>query len=559
MPLFSQAVKNAAAGFTPPALPPVQGIGNDDVLRASQALTVDHTISLPGMERPFLGHQAPAYLYAVDAIKRWGCAFLGDDMGLGKTQVMLALANDFLSGRGSYAVLVGPPVALATYQAELATSFPGLTLAHLHGHKRYLAPQADIYFLSDDARTLQAWLTDGVITTEGFDKGNLIPSTLAKGAAIFLRDEIHRDKGNQGKPNGRAKVSLLMGQTMRAAGRPVVAATGTLLTNRPVEGFIPLKIAGGDALVMAVSPGARTVGHYLFKYCAPETSAYGTTFNGVELAKMAELHEMLRRTVYCRREKADLGDTLPHGGWIVSPLALNNLTRYERLEKEFLDLILEEEGPEAVWRKSRAEAIVRMQKLWEEAGVAKAPAVADYTADLVDQGKKVILFFHHTRVRDELAKHLLRRKINITLIDGSVKGSDRKEAEAAIQTGDAQVMLAQINAAGIAVTLTAASEAVFDQVPWSAGALSQCAGRVLRADQISIDRALRGEGVNFHVPQACYPNGDPTFDSAMWSILEGKAKVCDAVNAGREITLPDESVTKQVLNAWFNQRRHTSR
>lgn len=557
MPLFSQAVKTAAVEFTPTATPLASGIGNDSVLRASQALSVATPVLLPGMARPFLDHQAAAYIYAVDSIKRWGCAFLGDDMGLGKTQVMLALANDALSANGGYAVLVGPPVALATYESEVAAAFPGLKLAHLHGHKRTLAPQADIYFLSDDARTLSAWLSDGAEKD-----GTLIPSALTKGASVFLRDEIHRDKGNQGKPSARAKVSLLVGQTMRAAGKPVVVATGTLLTNRPVEGFIPLKIAGGDNLVMAVSPGARTVSHFLFKYCNPETNAYGTSFNGIpQLERMAELHEMLRRTVYVRREKSDLGDKLPHSGWIITPLALSNLTRYERLEKEFLNLILEEEGPESMWRKSRAEAIVRMQKLWEEAGVAKAPAVADYTADLVDQGKKVILFFHHTRVRDELAKHLLRRKINITLIDGSVKGSDRKLAEAAIQTGDAQVMLAQINAAGMAITLTAASEAIYAQTPWSAGALSQCAGRVLRADQISIDRAKRGEGVAFHVPQACYQNGDQTFDAAMWSILEEKAKICDAVNAGRDITLPDESVTQQVLNAWYHQqgRRRSSK
>ena len=36
-------------------------------------------------------------------------------------------------------------------------------------------------------------------------------------------------------------------------------------------------------------------------------------------------------------------------------------------------------------------------------------------------------------------------------------------------------------------------------------------------------------------------------------MLEQKALVCDAVNAGREITMPEESIMRQALDAWFSQ------
>ena len=74
----------------------------------------------------------------------------------------------------------------------------------------------------------------------------------------------------------------------------------------------------------------------------------------------------------------------------------------------------------------------------------------------------------------------------------------------------------------MAVTLTAAADAVFVQVPWSAGDLKQCADRILRADDIKA-RAPGGEAITWHVLQAHYANGDPTFDAAMWDILERKA------------------------------------
>ena len=552
MSLFSSNVTAAAAAPSAPAplLPP--GLADNDVLLASQALTTEAPVTVPGMARPFLAHQGAAYLYAVDSIARWGCTFLGDDMGMGKTQVLLALVSEAVAS-GGYAILVGPPVALGTYENEIHAAFPGLRIHHCKGRTRRDVPAAEVYFLSDDSGTMQAWLTD----EDDSVRGKRVASAFANGASIFVRDEIHRDKGNGGKPSARAKVSMIMGAAMRAARKPVVVATGTLLTNRPVEGFIPLQILGGDDLVLAVTPGSRAKSGYLYRYCAPTTNRFGTRFDGVDMGRMAELHEALRRSVYVRREKSDLGDLLPHGGWVITPMALEgSMARYRRIEKEFLDLVLEEQGPEAMWRARRAEAITRMQKMWEEAGVAKSDAAAQYIIDLVDQGEQVLVFFHHRRVRDVLAAKLGRAKnVRLNVIDGSVTGDDRKDAESDFQAGRANVMLANIRSAGMAVTLTAAAHAVFVQVPWSAGDLKQAADRIKRTDDISIERAKRGEGVTFHVIQACYANGDPTFDSAMWGILEAKAKVCDAVNAGKDITLPDESVTKMALDAWVAQQR----
>ena len=92
-------------------------------------------------------------------------------------------------------------------------------------------------------------------------------------------------------------------------------------------------------------------------------------------------------------------------------------------------------------------------------------------------------------------------------------GDDRIEAIDEFQRGDAQVCIAQIKAAGIAVTLTAASEAVFVQCDWSAGDLKQCADRILRVDDITEARAAAGERITWHVLQAHYADGDPTFDA----------------------------------------------
>lgn len=559
MALFGSNV-TAAAAAVPQSLPRPYGLAGDDVLVASQAVSLDYEVTVPGMTRPFRPYQSPAYVAARDAIARWGCAFLGDDMGMGKTQIMLALIAERVASHG-YAIVIAPPVGLGGYMDDMAAAFPGLRLAHLFGRKPDFAgtPIADVYFLNDDSQTMEKWLTTVTVEHQrGHDVKVHCVNSFARGASILVRDEIHRDRGNQAKPAGRGKVMLALGEAMRAQGTPIVVATGTLLTNRPVEAYIPLQIAGGDALVKAVTPGAHKASGFLFRYCNPSTNRFGTNFGGVDMDEMERLHEYLRRTVYIRREKTDLGDVLPHGGWIIKPVALPNaaMRTYDRVVKNFLAWYEETRGRGAADSARRAETIVRMGQLWDQAGVAKAEAAVDYAMDLVDQGRKVVLFYYHQDVWTALATGLAKAGVEYTTVNGSVTGDARRFAVNEFQAeGGPMVMLAQIKAAGMAVTLTRAADAVFVQVPWSAGDLKQAADRILRSDDITMERAKAGERITWHVLQSAYENGEATFDMAMWGILENKARVCDMVNAGRPVTMSDDNIHEMVLEAWLPTAR----
>lgn len=546
--LFAAAPTDAPTPSAQPA-----GIGGDDILAASKALTAEATVH--GMARPFLAHQAAAFVYVLAAIARWGGAMLGHDMGLGKTQVFLAVIAEALHRSRQagdvdpYAILVGPPVGKGGYLSDTEAAFPGLRIVHLSGRKPYKPEAADIYFLSDDPLTLRAWLTAGADA-----KGHLFPSTFAKGATILVRDEIHRDKGGaNAKPTARAKVMLAVTAALRATNRPVVGVTGSLLLNRPVEAFLPLQMVGGPDLITTITPGAARPVSFLWRYCGAETSRFGTSFSGCDIERMHELHDYMRRTVYCRIEKSDLGDLLPWGAWLVRPTALmtGEMARYNRLSEEFLQVVLEEKGRLAAERAARAAMITQMNAMRIEAGVAKAPATVEYVADLVDQDRQVVVFYEHKAVFAKLAEGLAKRGIDTAIVNGEVSGDRRTDEIAAFQAGQAKVILAQTAAAGIACTLTAAADAVWHQLPWSAGLCKQACDRILRADQISRDRAARGEGVQWHVLNMVYPDGRPTIDSAMWSVLQRKALVCDAVNAGREITMPEGTVQELVTAEWF--------
>lgn len=551
MSLIPTNILTATAAAPSPVVIP--GLGDDTVLAASLALTTDQDIAL-AMVRPFLAHQAAAFVAAEASIERWGSVLLGDDMGMGKTAVMCALAVSH-ARPGHPAIVVAPPVTRHGWVTELRAMFPTHTLAFLHGRTRGAVPTADILFVNDDSQTMEAWLTDiSIVKAGGRDHKVHAASAIAKTASIIIRDEIHRDKGNGPRPSGRSKVMLALGEWARSTSTPIVGATGTLLTNRPVEAFIPLQILGGEELVKAVTPGSSRMSGFLYRYCGAQTSSFGTTFTGVELDTVNDLHEYLRRTVYVRREKSDLGDALPHSGWIVLPLALQGeaMQRYKRLEKEFLAMMEEEHGPAAAWRMARAEAIVKMQKLWEEAANAKVGATVEYISDLVTDGKSVVAFYVHQKAHDALQAGFAKAGLTTVSINGKVTGDARTEAIEAFQAGEANVCLAQIKAAGMGVTLTAASDAVFVQVPWSAGDLKQAADRIYRCDDITRQRALDGEAVTWHVLQAAHGDGSPSFDMAMWAVLEKKAKVCDAVNAGMDVTMPEEAVMKMAMESFYS-------
>ena len=103
------------------------------------------------------------------------------------------------------------------------------------------------------------------------------------------------------------------------------------------------------------------------------------------------------------------------------------------------------------------------------------------------------------------------------------------------------------------VTLTAAADAVFAQLPWSAGDFKQAMDRILRTDDITMQRAIDGERITWHILQACQEDGTPTIDAHLFSVLQSKAALCDAVNAGRPVTIDEDTLSEALLQAWYPQ------
>src|SRR4029077_14800379 len=169
-----------------------------------KALLPAGEVHVPGMLRPFLPHQPAAFQYLLATLRARGGGYDGDDMAVGKTQTLQGLIASRLAEVGGYAVVIAPSVTIKGWRDDLAAAFPSLRMVHLHGRGgkvqrdgagRIVLPEADIYWLSDDPLTLRAWLTNGMDERKRYTHSHVITE-----ASIVVRDEIHRDKGENGAP-----------------------------------------------------------------------------------------------------------------------------------------------------------------------------------------------------------------------------------------------------------------------------------------------------------------------------------------------------------------------
>jgi SNF2 family DNA or RNA helicase len=118
-------------------------------------------------------------------------------------------------------------------------------------------------------------------------------------------------------------------------------------------------------------------------------------------------------------------------------------------------------------------------------GAVKAPAVADIVAaELAEGFHKIAVFGHHTEVLDTL--HNALSSYGVARIDGSTPTARRAGEVERFQTDPlCRVFIGQNTAAGVGITLTAASEVVLVESSWSPGENAQIAKRCHRISQDS--------------------------------------------------------------------------
>jgi SWI/SNF-related matrix-associated actin-dependent regulator 1 of chromatin subfamily A len=248
----------------------------------------------------------------------------------------------------------------------------------------------------------------------------------------------------------------------------VLALSGTPLMNKPIELFNILNI-----LCPAVFNSRR---EYIDEYCDPTWTPWGVKYTGATNTK--QLHDLLIDTCMVRRRKVDVLKDLPEKLRSVVPVSLSDPSEYRRASDDFLSW-LRMQDPRKAKSASRAEALTKVGYMLRLAARLKMNAVADWINDFLrGSDEKLVVFAVH---KDVIAELLERIKAKAVVINGSVTGRARDRLVDQFQTDDrTRVLLGNIEAAGVGLTLTAASTVLLIELTGRPGDLVQAEDRCHR-------------------------------------------------------------------------------
>lgn len=315
---------------------------------------------------------------------------------------------------------------------------------------------------------------------------------------LIALDEAHYAKNPKSK---RAKAIFGYRDDEPLRAKHQLALTGTPIPNRPVELYPLLKW---------LVPGRfGTWPQYVRQYCNGHQDRWGWDVSGS--SNLGELQEKLRRYVMIRRLKKDVLTELPPKQRQLILLDPNTpelravLRSEAKIEKETQAKIAKAEkavtvakgkGPEAykaavkALQEARDFAFGELAKVRHETALAKVPQVITHAQDILDNdGQKLVIFAHHRDVIDALREGLEAGSDDTPGIKtvSIMGGDDPEERQSAIDAfqGDPEVLvfIGSIMAAKEGITLTAADIAIFAELDWVPGNLSQAEDRIHRIGQ----------------------------------------------------------------------------
>ena len=480
-------------------------------LAASSATSADVDLPRPaGLD--YLPYQKAGIAYALSRPS----TLIGDEPGLGKTIQAAGIIN---ADETAQKILVIPPATLrANWRRELEKWLVRPLTIDVPANGRLPDFSSNIVVVNYDKLVGKA----GKVMHEAL---------MAQSWDLLVCDEAHALKNPKsqraiavlGTPaSWDGKKPAVLGLVSRA--RRFLALTGTPILNKPVEIF---------PLLSTLAP-AEFGNFFKFakRYCNAQQGRYGWDFSGS--SHLDELQERLRKVCMVRRLKSDVLKELPAKRRQIVTLTVEDdkIQKLIATERAAYDGEASETGEmalaiggddyrktvEALWASQRETAEdraaaaeermmygdddcagYRSRGTQDKAGLsftalaaarhqialAKVPAVIEHLDGLLDEleTKKVVVFVWHNDVADQLRAHFGARAVAIT---GKTPMADRQGLVDRFQTDSGvEVFIGNIRAAGVGLTLTAASVAVFAELDWVPAIVTQAEDRIHRIGQLS--------------------------------------------------------------------------
>ena len=296
---------------------------------------------------------------------------------------------------------------------------------------------------------------------------------LAYGADLVIADEAHKLKEN------RSKQSQGM-QHIGDKARYKLLLTGTVITNREIDVFSQYRF---------LNPAVFGTSFYAFRNQYFDMGGYG---KHTPIFRKWMTDDFLRRlhSIAYRVTKAECLD-LPDITEEVRSVELEAVAAkiYDSIESDSYAKMDESE----VTTGNILTRLLRLSQisgghLTDDDGIvntvssAKIDALSDIIDSAMAEDKKLVIMARFVPEMDDIQELLEKKKIGYAVVRGSVK--DRDSEIHRFQYDDkCRVFVGQIAAAGLGITLTAASTMVFYSLDYNMSNFEQAKARIHRAGQ----------------------------------------------------------------------------
>lgn len=467
------------------------------------ALIKTHTLEKVNIDytkynhRPPLSHQKEAIEKLVGS-KRF---ILADDMGLGKTTSTIIAA---LETNAKKILIVCPASLKINWQREIEN----------YSNRSVFICEGKKYSIESDFVIVNYDILKNFHDTKNKELSLLDQSNFD----LVILDEAHMIS------NVQAQRTKIINSFVKKIQR-VWLLTGTPMTSRPMNYY--------NLLNIIESPVAQNWMAYAIRYCQGYQFMAGKrkVWNVTGASNLEELRDRTSKQVL-RRLKENVLD-LPDK--IITPVYLRlKSPQYEDLMGEYYN-----------WYENKSEEsqslTVQFSKLMKVRKVIaneKIKQTIDFAENIIEQGKKVIIFTNFTDTLQTIYQHFGKQAV---YLDGSCTNAMRQQAVDSFQNEEKiKVFVGNLKAAGVGLTLTAAEVVIMNDLSFVPAEHAQAEDRAYRYGQKS----------NVLV---YYPIFENTIEGAIYDILNKKKRIINTV-MGDEPHEELGDVLEEILNS-INTRK----
>lgn len=478
----SKAAKLADHAVSTELREELTGIKVHQTVSLAASLAASSTMEFPHPDGyDYYPFQRAGIEYSLQRVNTLNC----DEMGIGKTIQALGFINCNPSVK---TVLVVCPASIKTNWINEAERWLIRPFKMAIGDSKKVPMPEDGYdFVVINYEVLRKLENNQRVTSIKWD--------------LVILDEVHfirntRTLGFRSIAGGSKKGDDRVYNKLEAA--HIIGLTGTPVCNRPAELW---------PLISLLDPehwNQRTFWYFHKRYCDVSSNGYGMDFTGhASDERLEEIQVKLRETIMIRRLKKDVLTELPPKMRQVVELEYDEtdsaVVAAINWEKEYVERRNTEELEAAV-EIAKADddehaykvAIERLEAenkfLFEEmaamrkaTAIAKIPYVIEYVRGQLENVEKVVVAAWHHEMIEAVAKAFDSESVAIY---GNTPIDQRQQLVDWFQNDPkCRVAVLGIKAAGVGITLTAASVIDVVELPWTPGDLSQVEDRLHRIGQ----------------------------------------------------------------------------